>query len=92
MISPGGGRPALKERKALVRDVGGCLLSNFRSIMLMAASPPALLVQPPRVAMLFELRDSVVRDGVTLVLGQSFFQTAHDLSGASKREATSVKA
>jgi hypothetical protein len=60
--------------------------------MLMAASPPALLVQPPRVAMLFELRDSVVRDGVTLVLGQSFFQTAHDLSGASKREATSVKA
>jgi len=42
--------------------------------------------------MLFELRDSVVRDGVTLVLGQSFFQTAHDLSGASKREATSVKA
>ena len=75
-----------------MRDVGGCLLSNFRSIMLMAASPPALLVQPPRVAMLFELRDSVVRDGVTLVLGQSFFQTAHDLSGASKREATSVKA
>ena len=41
---------------------------------------------------LFKLGYSVVRDGVTLVLGQSFFQTAHDLSGASKREATSVKA
>ena len=51
-----------------------------------------LVVQPPRVATLLKLRDSVVRDGVTLVLGQSFFQTAHDLSGASKRESNRIEA
>jgi hypothetical protein len=32
----------------------------------------------------------VVRDGVTLVLGQSFFQTAYDLSGAPERESDRV--
>ena len=37
-----------------------------------------LVVQPPRVATLLKLRDSVVRDGVTLVLGQSFFQTLQE--------------
>jgi hypothetical protein len=53
--------------------------------MSMAASPPA----PPRLAAtvpLFQLRDSVVRDGVTLVLSQTFFQTAYDLSGAPECE------
>ena len=39
---------------------------------------------------LLELRDSVVRDDVTLILGQSFFQTAYDLSGAPECESYRV--
>ena len=46
--------------------------------------------QPPRVATLFKLGDSVVRHGVTLVLGQSCFQTAYDLSGAPECESYRV--
>ena len=60
-----------------------------KPIMSMAASR-RLLVQPPRVATLFKLGDSVVRDGVTLVLGQTFFQTAYDLSGAPECESDRV--
>ena len=49
--------------------------------------------EPPRlaatVATLFKLRNSMVRDCVTLVLGQSFFQTAYDLSGAPECESKS---
>ena len=48
-----------------------------------------LLVELSRVATLFKLGDSVVRDGVTLVLGQTFFQTANDLSGAPECESKS---
>jgi hypothetical protein len=36
------------------------------------------------------LRDSVVRDGVALVLGQTLFQTSHDLSGAPESEGDRV--
>jgi hypothetical protein len=60
-----------------------------KPIMSMAASR-RLLVQPPRVATLFKLGDSVVRHGVTLVLGQSCFQTAYDLSGAPECESYRV--
>ena len=49
-----------------------------------------LLVQPLRVPTLLELCDSVVRDDVTLILGQSFFQPAYDLAGAPKGEGNGV--
>jgi hypothetical protein len=49
-----------------------------------------LLVEPPWVAALFKLRDSMVRDGVTLVLGQTLFQTTYDFSGAPECESDRV--
>jgi hypothetical protein len=85
-------RPVLKERMAWCGVSGDAFRPIQDRSCRWRLRRRRLLVQPPRVATLFKLRDSVVRDGVTLVLGQSFFQTAHDLSGASKREATSVKA
>jgi class 3 adenylate cyclase len=45
-----------------------------------------LLVQPPRVATLFELGDSVISDRKSLLLGQSFFQAANDLPGTPECE------
>ena len=70
----------------------GCRGDAFRPIRLCRwrLRRRRLLVEPPRVATLFKLRDRVVRDGVTLVLGQSFFQTAHDLSGAPEGESDRV--
>ena len=63
--------------------------SNSKTDYVDGGSPPAL-PQPPRVATLFKLGDSVVRDGITLVLVQTFFQTANDLSGAPQCESYRV--
>jgi hypothetical protein len=38
-----------------------------------------LLGQPPRVAVLLELRDNMIRDGVAFVLGQGLLETTNDL-------------
>ena len=35
--------------------------------------------QPPRVAVLLELRDNMIRDGVAFVLGQGLLETTNDL-------------
>ena len=48
---------------------------------------PRLLIQPPGIAALFELGDSVIGDRKSFLFGQSFFQTANDL-----RERLSAKA
>jgi len=49
-----------------------------------------LIVQSPRVAALFELRNGVIGDGVTLFLGQTFFQSTYDLAGAPQGESDRV--
>ena len=48
-----------------------------------------LLIQPPGIAALFELGDSVVGTQ-SFLFGQSFFQTANDLPGAPERESDRV--
>ena len=47
---------------------------------------PRFFRQPPQVAVLFELRDDMVGDGVALVFGQALPQPPYDLAGADKRE------
>jgi hypothetical protein len=48
------------------------------------------LIQPPRIATLLQLRDSVIGDGETLVLRQTFFQTSYDLARAPQGESDRV--
>jgi hypothetical protein len=50
----------------------------------------SLLIEPPRVASLFQLRDDVIGNGVSLSFGQPFFQSANDLAGAAKGKGDGV--
>jgi hypothetical protein len=54
--------------------------------MCSAVCSAALLPTAAQVAVLFELRDDMVGDGVALVFGQALPQPPYDLSGADKRE------
>ena len=47
---------------------------------------PRFFRQMPRVAVLLELRDNMVGDGVATGFGQGLPQPAHDLAGAAERE------
>ena len=49
-----------------------------------------LLIQPPGIAALFELGDSVIGDRKSFLFGQSFFQAANDLPGAPECESDRV--
>jgi hypothetical protein len=87
-ISPGRGDRGLRTEGWV--GVSGDAFRPFQKPIMSMAASRRLLVQPPRVATLFKLGDGVVRHGVTLVLGQSCFQTAYDLSGAPECESYRV--
>jgi hypothetical protein len=44
----------------------------------------------PRIATLFQLCDDVIGDSVSFLFGQSFFEPAHDLAGASESEGNAL--
>jgi hypothetical protein len=47
---------------------------------------PSLPRPDPKGRRALELRDDVLRDGVTLVFGQAFLQAANDFAGTPKRK------
>ena len=51
---------------------------------------PSLPRPDPKGRRALELRDDVIRDGVTLVFGQAFLQAANDFAGTPKRKGYGV--
>jgi hypothetical protein len=87
--SPGLGRPG--QRTEEPRGVSGGAGWPFRSQTRSSVEARlSLLIEPPRVASLFQLRDDVIGNGVSLSFGQPFFQSANDLAGAAKGKGDGV--
>ena len=90
MKSPGRGDRGFKDGRRGGVSGDASVQSKSDLFTLTAARRWRLLVQSPRIAALFQLRDGVIGDRVSLLFSQPFFQATDDLAGAPQCEGNCV--